>query len=262
MIQDGAGRPLRVLVTRAARQAGGLVAALEDAGLAPVLVPAISIDIDPPHGDLDRAARWLHGYRWIVVTSPNGASAILTAAERVRTDLGSPSWGAIGAATSTILEREGIEVDFQPSRSTGQAMATELPIREGDRVLVIRGDLAGTGVADGIRGRGADVDDVVAYRTLEAPSTSRPLLRQAVAEGPFDAVVFTSGSTIRGLRSLADPDVMDITSIPAVCIGPETANEAVKAGFRVLAIAPSQDAATLAGTTARALTIRPQETVR
>ena len=66
------------------------------------------------------------------------------------------------------------------------------------------------------------VDDVVAYRTLEAPATSRSLLRQAMAERAFDAVVFTSGSTVRGLGSLAASDGLDVTSIPAICIGPET----------------------------------------
>jgi uroporphyrinogen-III synthase len=48
-------------------------------------------------------------------------------------------------------------------------------------------------------------------------------------------------------------------AIPAVCIGPETANEARGAGFQVIAVAPSQDAAALAATAASALTLQPQE---
>ncbi|MEX1168528.1 MAG: hydroxymethylbilane synthase [Chloroflexota bacterium] len=257
--QDASTRPPRVLVTRATGQSEALVLALRGAGLEPVEVPAISIEIDPPGSDLDRAAGSLSWFQWVLVTSANGAQAILGAAERVRAELGSPRWGAIGPATSAILDQEGIGVDFVPSRSHGSAMAAELPIREGDRVLVIRGDLAGSDLAERLRTRGAEVDDVVAYRTLEAPPSSRSLLRQAMAEGAFDAVVFTSGSTIRGLRSLAAAVALDITAIPAVCIGPETADEAARAGFRLLAVASSQDANTLARTTASALTPQPQE---
>jgi uroporphyrinogen-III synthase len=257
---DGTPGPAqRVLVTRAPDQSDELMTALRRAGLEPILVPAISIAFEPPGSDLDQCAGSLYWYDWVLVTSPNGARAILEAAERVRTELGSPRWGAIGPATGAILEREGIEVDFSPTRSDGLAMATELPLREGDRVLVLRGDLASPDLAERLRSRGAEVDDVVAYRTIEAPSTSRPLLRNAIAEGPLDAVVFTSGSTIRGLRSLAESEGLDVTAISAVCIGPETANEAIGAGFEVIAVASSPDASALAATTASALRLYPQE---
>ena len=249
----------RVLVTRAAEQSVPLVRALREAGLTPVLVPAIAIEFDPPGADVDRAAASLDGYRWVVATSANGAHAILRAAERVRTELGSPRWAAIGPTTRSALERDGVEVSFVPSDSRGAAMATELPISKGDRVLVVRGDLAGPGLADTLRTLGATVDDVVAYRTLEAPRTSRTLLRKAMEDGPIDAVVFTSGSTIRGLLSLAGPDGPDATTIPAVCIGPETAREAETAGFRVIAVAADRNDTSLATATADALTRQLQE---
>lgn len=251
--------PKRILVTRATEQSEELMSALRGAGLEPVLVPAISVEFTPPPSDLDRAAGTLHWYRWVVVTSANGARAILKAVGRVRTDLGSPRWAAIGTATRGTLEHEGIGVDFAPSKATGLAMATELPLRVGDRVLVLRGDLAGPALAERLRSRGAEVDDVVAYTTIEAPVASRSLLRQALAGGSFDAVVFTSGSTIRGLRSLAEPDALDAMAVPAVCIGPETAAEARHAGFEVIAVASSQDATALAAATANALTLQPQE---
>jgi uroporphyrinogen-III synthase len=102
------------------------------------------------------------------------------------------------------------------------------------------------------------VDDVVAYRTREAPETSRVLLRTAAA-GPIAAVAFTSGSTVRGLLSLGRAESIDVLTIPAVCIGPETADEARAAGFQILAISPGPDSSSLAATTARALALAPQE---
>jgi uroporphyrinogen-III synthase len=249
----------RVLTTRGREQATDLNAALEAAGVTPVPVPAIAIEVDPPGGELDRVAGSLNSYAWVVVSSADGARAILRAAERILTELASPRWAAIGPATTTILEREGVEIAFRPSRSQGRVMAGELPLQAGDRVLVVRGDLADGDLVAGLRARGAEVDDVVAYRTREAPPDSRPLLRRALERGPIDAVVFTSGSTVRGLVALAGSDHLDLGPIPAVCIGPETARAATAAGFRVVAVSPAQDAATLARTTADVLSRQPQE---
>jgi hydroxymethylbilane synthase len=253
-----AGR--RILVTRAAEQADELVSALRDAGLDPIPVPTIAVEFDPPRGDLDTAAGLLHTYAWVVITSANGARAILKATERILTELGAPSWAAIGPATRRVLEHEGIEVALQPSQSSGIAMAIELPVVAGDRVLVVRGDLADEELAVALRARGAEVDDIVAYRTREAPVGSRPLLRRALADGPIDAVLFTSGSTVRGLVALARAESLDIAAIPSVCIGPETAADARRAGFSVLAVSVRPEAAALATTTAAALPAQPKET--
>jgi uroporphyrinogen-III synthase len=252
--------PRRVLITRAADQAADLASALRQSGLDPVAVPAIAIEFEPPHGDLDSAASVLHSYRWVVVTSANGARAILKAAERILTELGAPSWAAIGPATRGLLEREGVEVAFQPTQSNAIAMAAELSVDPGDRILVVRGDLADEDLSVALRARGAEVDDVVGYRTREAPETSRALLRSATADGAIAAVAFTSGSTIRGLMSLAKTASIDVRSFPAVCIGPETADEARSAGFRILAVASTPDATGLARATAAALAREQEET--
>jgi uroporphyrinogen-III synthase len=100
---------------------------------------------------------------------------------------------------------------------------------------------------------------VIAYRTREAPESSRVLLRRALSDWPIAAVIFTSGSTVRGLVALGRDASMDVLSMPCVCIGPETADEARAAGFRILAVAATPDSAALARATARALAVRPQE---
>jgi hydroxymethylbilane synthase len=249
----------RVLVTRAVEQADELTSALNEAGLDPIPVPTIAVEFEPPRGDLDAAARLLHTYAWVVITSANGARAILKAAERVLTELGSPRWAAIGPATRRVLEHEGIEVALQPILSSAIALAVEMPVRDGDRILIVRGDLADGELAIGLRARGARVDDVIAYRTREAPDGSRALLSGALSDGPIDAVVFTSGSTVRGLVKLGLDESIDVLSIPSVCIGPETADEARAAGFQVLAVSPAPDSVALAAATARALALQPQE---
>jgi uroporphyrinogen-III synthase len=250
----------RVLVTRVPERAWELASELRAAGLEPVLVPTIAVEPERG-GELDAAARRLGSYSWVVVTSVNGARAILEAGERVFTPFEASRFAAIGEATRRALEREGVDVDFVPSESAATAIAAELPIEPRERVLVVRGDLASADLAAALRTRGAEADDVVAYRTREAPAGSRALLRAALRGGRIDAVVLTSGSTVRGLCRLAQQESVDLRSLPAVCIGPETAAEARSAGFRVLAVAPAREAAALATATADALAMRPSEIV-
>ncbi len=249
----------RVLVTRAADQGDELVSRLRQAGLDAVRVPTIAIELRSPSRDLEATARRLGSYAWVVITSANGARALLGAAGHANLGSDAPSWGAIGPATRRILEGAGIEVGFEPSQSSGKTMAAELPLAAGDRVLVVRGDLADEDVPLGLRARGATVDDLIGYRTREAPESSRSLLREAIADGTFDAVVFTSGSTVRGLVALAAAESIDVVSIPAVCIGPETAAEARRLGFRVVAVSATPDSAALAAATAAALVAQMEE---
>jgi len=200
------GRPSarRVLVTRAAEQADELVSALRDVGVDPVLVPTIAGELEPAGGDLDDAAHDLIFYAWVVITSTNGARAILKAAERVFTPFEASRFAAIGSATRRALELEGIDVDFQPSHSSSAAMAAELPVSSGDRVLVVRGDLADEELPTALRARGAFVDDVVAYRTHEGPRSSRPLLREAIGSRiPLPGRTNSGATSIAGWRRVS-----------------------------------------------------------
>ncbi len=246
----------RVLVARPEAQAGELAAALVDAGLEPVLVPAIAIETGGDHDELGRAATRLPSYRWVVVTSANGARAIL-ATGHVRPGTGAPGWAAIGPATAAVLEGVEIAVEFRSSMASAEALARELPVNAGDRVLVVRGDLAGARVAEVLRARGAAVDDVIAYRTREAPRSSRPLLRAAVRNAGLDAIVFSSGSTVRGLAALAADEGLDLSGVPAICIGPESTRAAKAAGFRNVTVSAAPAASALAIAIVHAIAAHP-----
>jgi hydroxymethylbilane synthase len=253
-------RSRRVLVARARGQAAGLASALREAGLEPLVVPTIAVEPVQHGGDLDRAVTRLDGYDLVVVTSANGARAIVESAERAGMALGTVSWAAIGAASRSVLEDAGCRVVAAPSRASSAVLAEEISFTPGDAVLLVRGDLADGALPRGLRARGARVDEVTAYRTVEAPDPSRTLLRDALAEGSPDAVVFTSGSTVRGLVALARAGSLDVSGIPAVCIGPDTAEHARRAGFRVLAISADTRASALAAATARALGVGHEAT--
>ncbi len=242
----------RVIVCRAAHQASELNLALRDAGLDPVPIPTIAVELEPDHGGLEDAVRNLEDYGWVVITSANGAQAIVDAGA-TGSVAGCPRWAAIGPATRAVLETAGITVRLQPSEANGRTIAAELPLATGERVLVVRGDLAGPDLGLALGRRGALVDDVVAYRTREADASSGRLLGKTLADGPIAAVVFTSGSTVRGLLGIAISERLDVTGIPAVCIGPSTAAEATAAGFKVIGVAARPDTAALAAAVAQAV---------
>ena len=247
------GRRPRIVVTRTADQATDLVRALRDEGLEPVLVPTIEIVPVSPDALRDVASR-ASTFRWLVVTSSNGARAILAALGADLADVTSTTaWAAVGSATSATLGRAGVDHVFQPSTATADVLARELPVDRGDPVLIVRGDLGDGAAAATLRARGAEVEEVVAYRTVEAPPASRNLLRAATDGGPIAAIVLTSGSTARGLAALAAAESVALSSIPTVCIGTPTADAATAAGFRVVAVSADPTAASLAETTAAVL---------
>lgn len=232
-------RRARVLVTRAAGQAESLASGLTAAGFDPLVVPTIATREAEPGGDLDAAVS-TGADDWIVVTSPNGASATLAALTRAGLEPSGRRWAAVGAATAVVLEEAGVRDVWRPSESTGVRIADELPIETGSRLLLARTSIATTELPDRLRERGADVREVVAYETIEGPAEFRAALRAALAGGVPHAVVFASGSAARGLLALAGPDLDETCrSIPAICIGETTATVAAGLGFGVVAIAPS-----------------------
>jgi uroporphyrinogen-III synthase len=146
----------------------------------------------------------------------------------------------VGSATALVLDPAGVGPVFVPSHGTGAALGAELPVRPGDRVLVARGDIADAALPERLSAAGAIVEEVVAYRTVEGPETSRAPLVAAVASGSIDAIVFTSGSTVRGLLALLPPDLVALARVlPACCIGEPTTAVAAVSGFSELRTAAS-----------------------
>ncbi len=223
-------RSPRVLVTGSdpARYA----ARLEAAGARPVVVPTIAVralEGDP----LDAALRGLAERDWIVVTSPNGARAALDRLETVRVALpAGPRWAAVGPRTAAVLEARGVRVACVPGAALGAAIPDAMGDVAGRSVLLLRARAAGDDLPAILRDRGAEVDDVPAYETVVGPESSRAALAAALADG-LDAIVFTSGSTVRGYLRLGGSPGAGV----AACIGPSSARAARKAGFTAVAVA-------------------------
>ena len=236
-----------LLVTRPASQAGELVAQLARRGIDAISVPTVAIAPASAGGPLDDAIRSLDGAEWLVITSVNGAAALLARLAAMNRSLpGGIRLAAVGPASAAALQVGGLRVDHVPSRYLTVAMAEGLGELAGKRVVLARADAATRDLRDALIRRGAVVEEVVAYRTVEGPRESRDQIRAALAQ-QLDGVTFTSSSTVRGLHALLSArEVFRATALPAFCIGPVTARTARRAGFAVPVVAESHTTEALA----------------
>jgi uroporphyrinogen-III synthase len=219
----------RIAITRPRRQAAELAQRLEALGAQVITLPAIAIEpVDDP-SQLDIALGELASYDWIVFTSANGVHAFdrrlranaldWTARQRARI-------AAIGPATAATLQALGATIAVMPSEYIAEKLADALGNVAGQRILLPRADIARETLRDELRLRGADVNEIAAYRTVAQPLAPE-LLERALGSRRVDAMTFTSSSTVRSLveslrASGYDPQKA-LAGIALACIGPITA---------------------------------------
>ena len=236
----------RVLVPRTKEQAGSLSARLRGYGSVPEEVPTISVE--PPRNPLqmDKAVRGLveGRYEWIAFTSVNAVKAVREKFEEYGLDARAFSGlkiAAVGDKTAAAIAAWGLRADLVPSgeQSAAGLLADWPPYDEVldpiNRVFLPRADIATENLVAGLIDLGWECDDVTAYRTVRATPPPAPT-RDAIKSGKFDAVVFTSSSTVRNLVGIAGkPHPSTVIAV----IGPATAKTAEEHGLRVDVLAPS-----------------------
>jgi uroporphyrinogen III methyltransferase/synthase len=244
-------RPLfgwRVLVPRTKEQAGCLSARLRSYGAVPEEVPTISVEPPRTPQQMERAIKGLvtGRYEWVAFTSRNAVKAVREKFEDYGLDaraFAGIKVAAVGEQTAADLVAWGIKPDLVPSgEQSARGLLEEWPVYDSvfdpiNRVFLPRADIATETLVAGLVELGWEVDDVTAYRTVRAAPPPAPI-REAIKGGGFDAVVFTSSSTVRNLVGIAGkPHASTIIA----CIGPATAAAAEEHGLRVdvLASAPS-----------------------
>jgi uroporphyrinogen III methyltransferase/synthase len=241
-------RPLhgwRVLVPQTRDQAGVLVRRLQEYGASTQIVQTISVE--PPRSPhaMDRAVTGLvtGRYEWVGFTSVNAVRAVRERLTGVGLDaraFAGLKVAAVGADAVAALRGWGIEPDLLAlGEQSAAGLLAEWPdfdpmLDPINRVLLPRADIATDTLSEGLVEIGWEVDDVTAYRTVRAAPPPAPV-REAIKSGAFDAVLFTSSSTVRNLLGIAGKP--PATTVVA-CIGPQTARTAEEHGLRVDLIAP------------------------
>ena len=229
-----------VLVPRTKEQAGEMSEKLIAHGAVPIEVPTIAVEPPRSPAQMERAVKGLVDgrYQWVVFTSTNAVRAVWEKFGEFGLDARAFSGvkiACVGEATADRVRAFGISPELIPSgEQSSLGLLDEFPDYDSifdpvNRVLLPRADIATETLAEGLRERGWEIEDVTAYRTVRAappPAETREMIKS----GGFDAVCFTSSSTVRNLVGIAGkPHSRTIVA----CIGPKTAETAAEFGLRV-----------------------------
>ncbi|MCE0485764.1 bifunctional uroporphyrinogen-III C-methyltransferase/uroporphyrinogen-III synthase [Ornithinimicrobium sediminis] len=234
-----------ILVPRTKDQAGPMCERIASYGASSSVVPTISVEPPRTPQQMDKAIKGLvtGRYEWIGFTSVNAVRAVREKFVEVGLDaraFAGLKIAAVGGVTAQALREWGLEPDLLPDQEQSARGLLEVwpPFDEVldpiNRVFLPRADIATETLVAGLQEMGWEVDDVTAYRTVRATPPPAPV-REAIKGGEFDAVCFTSSSTVRNLVGIAGkPHPCTVVA----CIGPATARTAEEHGLRVDVVAP------------------------
>ena len=221
---------MRVLVTRPAGDAERTAAALERAGHAATISPALAIRFieSPVIGRAD--------WRAIVVTSRHAAAA-LARHDDAEIFKAKPLL-AVGEATETAARAAG----FRTVRSAGGDVAALLAEIDGGDwpgpLLYASGEAVAVDLVAALARRGISAARAVVYAADTVPVLD-PSARAALEAGTLDGVVFFSPRTVSGFAGQLRQSGLDRAAdgLTAWCLSKAIGDAAKSAGFTHIVIA-------------------------
>lgn len=219
---------VRVMVLRAAAAAQELYENLRELGAEVQPYATIGFDDHDDPENWNEFKRLAQGNHWLIFTSETGVRHFMRQyLDRVGDirSLGHFKIAAIGKGTAGNLAEFGLKPDFIPENATavdfGREFTSNVDLNDAT-VVRIRGTLAGDTIEKSVAETGARVIPLTVYKTFypKWPDGFTPRL----FEYPPDAIVFTSGSTVKGLfNNLSEDEIRTLTEKAAVfSIGPAT----------------------------------------
>ena len=218
-----AGR--RVLVTRAAHQAGRLSDGLRALGAEPAEVAVLEIQPPEDYAPLDAALKNLPTYDWLLFTSANAVRALKDRSDtlKISLDVAGRQVAAVGESTAAAARKAGFNVTLVPESYVAESLVEAIGNRANNKkILLARAAVARDVIPNALRAVGAQVDIVDAYRNV-LPEAAPSILLQVLAT-PIDAATSTSSSSVTYLAQAARIAGIPwpLHGVPAVSIGPIT----------------------------------------
>jgi uroporphyrinogen-III synthase len=239
----------RIVITRAATQSEAMARELSARGAIPVVLPLVSFADPDDLSPLDAAITRIDQFDWMILTSAQAVRALVKRGEVLKSSLiGAESRlriATVGPVSAEAARSAGLPVEYVAKTHTGRALAEELGNQlRGAKVLLPRSDRANPDLPAALKRHGAQVTEVIAYRTLKPTGADQEKLKE-IAEGEADAVLFFSPSAVHyfaevfggeQLRSLED-------KLAITAVGPVTANALREAGVQRTVLAGETAAA-------------------
>ena len=247
----------RVLTTGTPSLAESLRREFERRGAIVIHQPTIRVEPPDAPESLDAAvaAARSGSYDWVIATSENAVDAVVRAVG----GQGPPRVATVGEQTARRLRQRGVRPDLVPAgdqRAAGLLAAMDDSDLHGARILCLLGNRARTELADGLRARGADVDVVEAYRTVDLPAPDADALA-SIRAGEVDVVTFGSPSSVHSLVRLLGVDLAALSGACLAAIGPTTAAAMDASGLTAHVVALTPDARGIADAVGAYLTGKP-----
>lgn len=226
----------RVVITRAESQSAALAAALKSQGAEVVALPLIQILPPEDFAPLDAALHELANFDWLIFTSQNAVTAVadrLSALEiNLRAAPPNLQVAAVGKATAEAAQLAGFTVNHIGQGGTAATLVLELVSELHEkRVLLPRSDRAASELVPRLQRFGAEVTEVIAYRTADIAGID-PADREALATS--DAILFFSPSAVHSFAALQKSSALNPLADTLVigAIGPVTSVALRNSGLR------------------------------
>ncbi len=228
----------RILITRAAHQAGELSGLFRERWAVPVELPLIELRPYGHTSGVEAALRKLFAYDWVIFSSVNAVRFTFERLDALGLDaraFGAARVCAVGPKTAEALERRGIRPDVVPARYVAEALVEALASRaelRGATVLIPRAREAREVVPAELERMGARVEVLPIYENVR-PALHPPEGLEALRDASLDMVTLASSSAARNYVEVCREVGADPARVPCAVIGPATRRTAEALGLPV-----------------------------
>jgi uroporphyrinogen III methyltransferase/synthase len=233
----------RVVITRAPRQSVELAEKLIVLGALTVSLPLVAFSAPEDYRPLDEALSRLEQFDLIIFTSENAVRAVVkrgTVRGTLQNVAGRRSRAAaVGPATAAAAQQAGFRVDYQAKTHSGTALAQELgETLRGQSIFLPRSDRANPELPHLLREYGAEVTEVIAYRTVVPVNLDHEKIA-AIQQGDADAILFFSPTAVEHFASVVGDSLIQSLQhkIALTAVGPITAAALNQSGVKILLVA-------------------------
>ncbi len=183
----------------------------------------------------------------LTFTSPQGVRHFFAQLEELDTDIRKilshrVTFGVLGSGTKNELKKYGIFADYMPDSYSAGELGNLLGnvflekyknhVKDSVKVFMLRARQGSQDLNKELEKCGIAYEDVPIYETVYTKDSA--VLEKMVAafeDNEIDCVMFSSASTVRGFVNTFQK--LDYDRINAVCIGKQTAREALKYDMKV-----------------------------
>lgn len=233
----------RIVITRALLQSEALMQELAARGAIPGLLPLIAFGEPEDSAPLNQAIAGIAEFDWLILTSAQAVRALMQRCADLHAPLTRTNRdlrvACVGPVTADAARYANLPVEYVAETHNGVALAEELGGRlRGAKVLLPRSDRANADLPLALKQNGAEVTEVVAYRTLRPASTGKEELKK-VLEGRADAILLFSPSAVQHFLELVGAEQLRLMQdrLAITAVGPVTAKALREAGVERIVVA-------------------------